>query len=304
MTPTTTTSFLNASKNCVRNGSPTRYSPAKEWKSRSGRQSEAADRRLQPGSSPSALENRGIAAAPHNRLIGNDDSRARFDGVVDLVRKLRVDSEARRDLLGRNAAAPAGHGHPPARGAARSERALAIGSAFEQREDMVPERSTSVNLDGGAPNGIAIAIDVKRAVGGADDDRDRPARAALRVPVVAIIRERAQHLRRKILWREHQSGIRCEMRHGRFAVTNHDGAALRSLAEEHLRESERQANATMAGRVTGQIARVHGNASPGQSLHVWHRRVVVFLRVVLLLFLEDAEYAARCGVAFRASAHG
>src|SRR5438552_15499996 len=149
MTPTTTTSFLNASKNCVRNGSPTRYSPAKEWKSRSGRQSEAADRGLQPSSSPSALENRGIAAAPHNRLIGNDDSRARFDGVVDLVRKLRVDSEARRDLLGRNAAAPAGYGHPPARSAARSKRAEALGSAFEQREDRVLERSTSVNLDGG-----------------------------------------------------------------------------------------------------------------------------------------------------------
>src|SRR5205814_8267271 len=165
------------------------------------------DRRLQPSSSPSSFENSGIAAAPHDRLIGNDDSRARFDGVVDLVRKLRVDSEARRDLLGRNAAAPAGHGHPPARGAARSERALAIGSAFEQREDMVPERSASVNLDGGAPDGIAIAIDVKRAVGGADDDRDRSARAALRVPVVVITRERAQHLGPKILWREHQAGF-------------------------------------------------------------------------------------------------
>src|SRR5205809_6623273 len=116
MTPTTTTSFLNASKNCVRNGSPTRYSPAKEWKSRSGRQSEAADRRLQPSSSPSALENRGIAAPSHNRLIGNDDSRARFDHVVNLLGKLRVDAEARRDLLGRNASAPARHGHPSARG--------------------------------------------------------------------------------------------------------------------------------------------------------------------------------------------
>ena len=60
----------------------------------------------------------------------------------------------------------------------------------------------------------------------------------------------------------------------------------------------------MAGRVTGQITRVHGDACPSQSLHVGHRRVVVFLRVVLLLFLEDAEDAARRGVAFRAGAHG
>src|SRR5205809_5705065 len=150
---------------------------------------------------------------------------------------------------------------------------------------MVSKRSASVNLDGGAPDGIAIAIDVKRAVGGADDDRDRSARAALWVPVVAIPRERAQQLRRKILRREHQSGIRCEMRHGRFAVTDHDGAALRRLTEKQLREIERQANATMAGRVTGQIARVHGSARPGLSLPVWHRSVVVCLRVVLLLIL-------------------
>src|SRR5204862_4871283 len=59
----------------------------------------------------------------------------------------------------------------------------------------------------------------------------------------------------------------------------------------------------MAGRVTWQVARTDCNSSPGQPLHVWHRRVVVFLRIMLLLFLEDAEDAARRGVAFRASAH-
>src|SRR4029453_537180 len=227
MTVTTTTSFLSASKNCAKNGFLMRCLPAKEWKSRSGKPPEAADRRLYPSSNHSAFENRGIAAAPHDRLVGNDESRARFEGVVNLLRKFRVDAEARSDFLGRNAAAPAGQGHPPARSAARSKRALAIGSAFEQREDMVPERSASVNLDGGAPDGVAIAIDVKRAVGGTDDNRDRSARAALRVPVIGIIRERAQHLRREILRREHQAGIRREMRHGRFAITHHDGAALR-----------------------------------------------------------------------------
>src|SRR5437764_5034056 len=60
----------------------------------------------------------------------------------------------------------------------------------------------------------------------------------------------------------------------------------------------------MAGRVTGQIARVHRNASPSQPLHVWHRRVIVFLRVMLLLFLEDAEDTTGRGVSFRARAHG
>src|ERR1700745_4312619 len=107
-----TTSFLSASKNCVRNGSPTWCLPAKEWKFRSERQPEVANRRTQRSRRPSALEDRRIAAAPHNRLICNDDSRARFDDVVDLLRKLRVDADARRDLLGRNAGASARHAHP------------------------------------------------------------------------------------------------------------------------------------------------------------------------------------------------
>src|SRR5437762_10573113 len=137
---------------------------------------------------------------------------------------------------------------------------LSVGRAFEQRVNTVSERSASDNLDGGAPDGIAIAIDVKRAVGGADDDRDRPARAALRLPVVIIIRERAQHFRRKILRRKHQSGIRRKMRHGRFAIPYHNSAALRGLTEKQLREVVRQANTTVTGWITGQITRVHGNA--------------------------------------------
>ncbi len=62
-------------------------------------------------------------------------------------------------------------------------------------------------------------------------------------------------------------------------------------------------DATVAGGVAGEIARVHGDAGVGEPLHVGHRRVVVFLRVVLLLFLKDAEDAARRGVALRAGAH-
>src|SRR5205823_3000572 len=262
-TPITTTSFLSASRNYVENGFPTRCLPAKEWKSRSERQREVANRRLQRSSNRSALENRGIAAAPHDRLIGDDNSCARLDDVVNLLRKLRVDAEALGDLLSRNATAPVGDGHPPARGAAWSKRALPIGRALEQRVDMIPERSASVDLDGGTPDGIAVAIDVEHAVGGADDNRDGSARTALRVPVVRVMRERAQHFRRKILRREHQPGIRREMRHGRFAITHHDGATLRGRTEKQLREIVRQADAAVASRVTGQIARVHGNTGPG-----------------------------------------
>src|SRR5205814_3134837 len=166
-------------------------------------------------------EDRGVAAASHDRLIGNYDSRARFDGVVNLLRKLRVDAEARSDLLSRNAAAAAAHTHPTPLGSAGSKRALPIGCALKQRVDMVPKRTASVNLEGGAPDGIAIAIDVKRAIGGADDNCNRSTRASLRVPVIGVMRERTQHLRRKVLRREHQAGIRREMWHGGFAITYH-----------------------------------------------------------------------------------
>src|SRR3954453_12163623 len=64
------------------------------------------------GNSPSALENRGFAAVPYDRLICNDDSGAGFDGVVDLVSKLRINAEALSEFVGRNTAASARDGHP------------------------------------------------------------------------------------------------------------------------------------------------------------------------------------------------
>ena len=105
---------------------------------------------------PLALEDRGFTAAPHHWLIGDDNCRARFDGVVDLLSKLRVDAEARCDFLGRNTAAPARHGHPSPRGAARSQRALPVGRAFQERIDVVSERSASVNLNGARPIGLPL----------------------------------------------------------------------------------------------------------------------------------------------------
>lgn len=59
----------------------------------------------------------------------------------------------------------------------------------------------------------------------------------------------------------------------------------------------------MASRITGQVARMHGDSSPGEPLHVRHRGVVIFLRVVCFLFLENGEYAARRSVALRAGAY-
>ena len=79
---------------------------------------------------------------------------------------------------------------------------------------------------------------------------------------------------------------------------------VRRRAEKQLREIKRHADAAVAGGIAGEIARVHADAGVGKPLHVGHRRVVVFLRIILLTFSEDAEDAARRGVAFRAGAHG
>src|SRR4029077_5634794 len=123
-------------------------------------------------------EDRCVAALPHDRLIRDDNGRTWLDRVVHLVRKLRTDSETSCDLLGRHASANTRDGHPPARGAAGSERAFPFGRTFEQRKDMVAERSASVDFHRGASDGVAITIDVERAISGTNDDRDRSARAA------------------------------------------------------------------------------------------------------------------------------
>ena len=74
-----------------------------------------------PGGKPSTLQDRGVGAISHDWFIRDDDRRARRERVVNFVRKLRIDPQARRDLLGIDAAAAARHGHPLARLAARSQ---------------------------------------------------------------------------------------------------------------------------------------------------------------------------------------
>src|SRR5438552_15770276 len=91
---------------------------------------------------------------------------------------------------------------------------------------------------------------------------------------------------------------------GRFAITDHNSAALLRHLEEQLREIVWQADAAMASGITRERAGVHGNAAPGEPLHVWHWRIVIRFRTMRLLFLEDAEHTARRGMTFRARAHG
>ena len=59
----------------------------------------------------------------------------------------------------------------------------------------------------------------------------------------------------------------------------------------------------MACGVAGKLPRVHGDAAPGKSLHVRHRRVVVFLGAMGLLLFKNGEHTARRVVAFGAGTH-
>src|SRR4030095_5338005 len=93
------------------------------------------------------------------------------------------------------------------------------------------------------------------------------------------------------------------MRSRRFAIAHDYCAAFRGLAEKQLREIKWHADAAVARRITGESAGVHRDTGPSQSLHVRHRRVVVFLRVMLLLLLKNAKDAARGSVSFRAGTH-
>ena len=58
-------------------------------------------------------------------------------------------------------------------------------------------------------------------------------------------------------------------------------------------EFARQANAAVRGRNAGQNALVHGDARPRQPLHEKHRRVVIKVRAVPAVLLDDAEHAGR-----------
>ena len=80
-----------------------------------------------PGARDSAFEDRcRLAAAPHDRLVRDDHSRTRLDSVVNLSGKLRVDAQARCDLLGVTATATARYPHPAKSSATWNKRALFV----------------------------------------------------------------------------------------------------------------------------------------------------------------------------------
>ena len=68
--------------------------------------------------------------------------------------------------------------------------------------------------------------------------------------------------------------------------------------EQTRRERERQSNAAMGCRTAWQNTPMERDAGPGDALHVRHVRIVIEVRVVLRLLLNDAENAGRRLAAF------
>jgi hypothetical protein len=73
---------------------------------------------------------------------------------------------------------------------------------------------------------------------------------------------------------------------------NHAGVELGEAVQPHG-EIMRHADAAMRGRVADIRAFMHGDARPGDALHVRHRRIAVDVRTMEELFLDDAEDAER-----------
>src|ERR1700738_3393624 len=59
----------------------------------------------------------------------------------------------------------------------------------------------------------------------------------------------------------------------------------------------------MGRRISRQWPAVERDARPGEALHVGHVRIVIKIRVVLRLLLNDTEYAGRGLASFLATRH-
>ena len=89
----------------------------------------------------------------------------------------------------------------------------------------------------------------------------------------------------------------CEMLAGTmFLMGNDDPLVPLRKAVQPLGELMGQPHAAMRGGVAWQSALVHGDAGPGEALHVGHGRVVIEVGTVDALFADDAEDAVRCWV--------
>ncbi len=82
--------------------------------------------------------------------------------------------------------------------------------------------------------------------------------------------------------------------HRRHIGRRHDHPQAHPGHVEQLRcEVEGHPHAAMRRRIPRQLAAVQSDARPGDALHVRHEGIVIDIRVVVRLFLDDAEYPGR-----------
>ena len=102
------------------------------------------------------------------------------------------------------------------------------------------------------------------------------------------------------LWLGHEQAGMHEIDRRDFVPGDDHPCAEPCRRPEPRRKFTRQADAAVRSRNAGQHALMHRDARPGQALHEEHRRVVVDVRAVKAVLLDDAEHAHRGRMAGRA----
>jgi hypothetical protein len=107
------------------------------------------------------------------------------------------------------------------------------------------------------------------------------------------------------------AGVRLRRKQRRVGDFDRDHVARRDdhahadprLLEQALGEAVGHADATMRRRMSREGAAVQSDARPGDALHAGHGGIVVEVRVMLRLLLEDAEDAGGCLASLLAARH-
>ena len=108
------------------------------------------------------------------------------------MRELRTELQARRKFFRITLLTFAVHSHPSAGLPPGRKLTGFAGRAFEQSKHVFAKPAT-LDLKRSATDWIAVAINVERLISRTDDDGNRTARAAFRMPIVLICSERTQH---------------------------------------------------------------------------------------------------------------
>src|SRR5260370_38721416 len=129
-----------------------------------------------------------MARAPPQGRVGHTHVSHRRDFIGFLVRELRTEPQARRKLVRINTAIFTVHSHPPASLPPGRKLTRFAGRAFGQGKNVVAK--PALDLKRRAADWIAVALIVDRPVTRPNDDVNRTSRAAWRMPIGAIRRER------------------------------------------------------------------------------------------------------------------